>query len=82
VHRHAGLGRPFDRVVAAPGIGDDAIVGIGGGLRPPPGMRRFVQRNGVDGYFHLIATHSQLEHIPASPREGDLPGGVTWQSAK
>jgi hypothetical protein len=30
VHRHTRVGQPLDRVVSAAGVGDDAIVGIGG----------------------------------------------------
>ena len=52
VHRHAGPRQPLDGVVAAPGIGDDTIVGVRGRVCPPLGMRGFILGNGVDRDLH------------------------------
>jgi hypothetical protein len=55
VHAHPRLRQTLYRVVGTAGIGDDAIIGIDGRIRPALRMRSFVQGNRVNGNLHRLS---------------------------
>jgi len=48
---HSRIAQPLDRVIGAAGVRDDPVVGVGRRPGPPLGVRRFIQRDCVDGDF-------------------------------
>ena len=74
---HAGPVETFDSIVRAARVGDNAIIGVDGRLRPSLRVGRLIQRYRVDCDFHAgLSISSRKLTLPR--RAGLLPPKGAW----